>query len=188
MIELNSEQLKRAQQMLGHIPGAAPKAMANAINRAVTTARTEASRKVREMYYITNKNITATMTLTKASAGSPTALIRSKAGPIALSKFRVTPKQPSAKRKKPITARVKKGGGGPIAHAFVARMKSGHVGVFDRVGKQRLPINQLYGPSVPQMLGNPSVTQWVEAKASAKLDERLIHEIGRILDKEASKR
>ena len=182
MIDINADQLERAQRMLMHIPGAAPKAMSNAINRAITTARTEASRKVREMYYITNKNITATIKLTKASPSNPVALIRSKSSPIALSKFKIPPTGPSPGRKSPIVARVIKGGGGPIAHAFVARMKSGHIGVFNRVGKKSKPIDQRYGPSVPQMLGNPNVTQWVEVKAKEKLDERLDHEIRRILE------
>lgn len=200
MIDINTDQLERARGLLGHIPGAANKAMANAINRASMTAKTEASRKIREMYYITNKNVVATMRITKASSSNPVAIIRSKAGPIALSKFKVNPGKPSPKRRSPIIARVTRGGGGSIAHAFVAQTKSGHIGVFNRVGgmymrgyeprakvrgigrtKGRQFITQRYGPSVPQMLGNSSVTRWIETRAAEKLDERLTHEINRIL-------
>ncbi|UTW68677.1 hypothetical protein KHA80_14375 [Anaerobacillus sp. HL2] len=35
---------------------------------------------------------------------------------------------------------MKTGGGGPIPGAFVATMKSGHIGVFRRKGKESTPI------------------------------------------------
>lgn len=41
-----------------------------------------------------------------------------------------------------------KGGSGRIPNAFIAEMKSGHRGVFARVGKTRLPIRELFGPSL----------------------------------------
>lgn len=201
MIDLNVDQLERARQMLGHIPGAAPKAMARAINRAAATAKTEASRKIRETYYISGKNVSDVIKVArKASASDPVAIIRVRSGPIALSKFKVTPKNPPKKRGKTVVARVKKGSGGEIAHAFVARMESGHVGVFNRVSgrymrgheprarvrgagrtKGRQFITQRYGPSVAQMAGESSVTRHIEQKAIGKLDERLTHEINRIL-------
>lgn len=200
-VTINTDQLTRVEQMLGHIPGAANKAASNAINRAVMTARTEASKKIREMYYINQKAIYATMTVIKASPSNPVARIKSKSGPIPLIKFKVKPTSPyekqgsettrvqkrAAKKRRgsPVIARVKKGGGGEISHAFIAKMKSGHVGVFEREGKTRKPMDQLYGPSITQMLGNPSVIQYIEAQSLAKLDERITHEIKRVLDKEA---
>ncbi|MBE3586566.1 MAG: phage tail protein [Thermoanaerobacter sp.] len=182
MIELTVEQMDKAERLLGHIPGAAPKAMANAINRAAEAARTEAARKVRELYYIKHKDVLATMKIYRATPDDLTATVISKGNLIALSKFRITPKQPQPKRKKPVIARVKRGEGGPIKSAFVARMQSGHVGVFIRVGRSRLPIRELYGPSVPQMLGSPNVTEWVEEKAIERLEQRLEYEINRILE------
>lgn len=182
MIELTAEQIDRAERLLSHIPEAAPKAMANAINRAAETARTEAARKVREKYYIKHGDVISTIRITKASPDNLEASVVSRGSPIALSKFRITPRQPQPRRRAPVIARVTKGGGGPIQGAFVARVGSGHIGVFNRVGPARLPIVQRYGPSVPQMLGSPTVTEWVEQKATEKLNERLDHEINRILE------
>lgn len=179
MIEFNSSQIERAIAMLSHIPGAAPKAIANAVNRAAETARTEASRKVRELYYIKHGDVISTIIIKKATPSDIAAAVVSRGSPIALTKFRVTPRQP---RRAPVIARVKRGGGGLVASAFVARMGSGHVGVFNRVGTARFPIVQRYGPSVPQMLGSPTVTAWVEQKAKEKLNQRLDHEINRILE------
>ncbi|MFY0545457.1 phage tail protein [Brevibacillus sp. H7] len=182
MIELNVEQIDQAERMLGHIPGAAPKAMANAINRAADSARTEAARKVRETYYITHKDVINTIKIYRATSSDPSAMVLSRGSVMALPKFRVTPKRPQPKRKAAVVVRVKRGEGGPIKKAFVARMKSGHIGVFKRAGKSRFPIDQMYGPSVPQMLGAPRVSAWVEEKAADRLDQRLDHEIKRILE------
>lgn len=181
MIEFDVGQIERAMAVLSHIPGAAPKAMANAINRAAETAKTEAARKVREKYYIKHRDVVSTIRITKANSSNLAASVVSRGSPVTLTKFRVTPRQPQPKRKAPVIARVTKGIGGPIQGAFVARVASGHVGLFNRVGPARLPIIQRYGPSVPQMLGNETVTQWVEEKAKKRLEERLDHEINRIL-------
>lgn len=181
MIELTAEQIEKAERALENIPDGVPKVIVRAINRAAESARTEASRKVREKYYVKHSDVISTIKIYKASPADYSATIISKGHVLALPKFRVTPREPEPKRKKSIIVRVKRGGGGPLPGAFVAQMKSGHVGVFKRVGKPRLPIEQKYGPSVPQMLGSPSVSQWIEEKAQETLEKRLDHEINRLL-------
>lgn len=182
MITVDAKQLERAEELLKNIPDGVLKAVVNAINRAAESARTEAVRKVRERYYVKAKDVRETIRIIKATYENQAAVIYAKGSPLTLSKFRITPSKPSTKRrKKPIIARVVRGEGGPIPGAFVARMQSGHIGVFKRAGKTRLPIQELYGPSVPQMLGHESVTEYVEEKAKEKLEERLEHEINRLL-------
>lgn len=180
MIEVTAAHIERAEQLLKDIPGAAPKAMSSAIQRAAETARTEAARKVREKYYVRHSDVISTIKIYRVSALSANVVSRGHA--VSLSKFQVTPTRPQPKRKAPIVVRVKRGEGGPVKHAFVAKMNSGHIGVFQRAGKRRLPVQELYGPPIPQMLGNPSVSEWVEQKAAEKLDERLDHEINRLLE------
>ncbi|ABO49743.1 conserved hypothetical protein [Desulforamulus reducens MI-1] len=182
MIELRADQIERVQDLLQHIPEAIPKAISNTINRAAETAKTEAARKARETYYVKHSDVIKTIRITKASPSNLSATVLSRSSPIALSKFNVTPRQPQPKRRKPIIARVKKGAGGSIQGAFVARVTSGHVGVFNRVGPARLPITQRFGPSIPQMIGSETVTRWVEEKALETIDKRLDHEISRVLE------
>lgn len=192
MIDFTAEQMAKAEKLLRHIPGAAPAAMARAINRATESARTAAARKVRETYFIRHKDVTDTIKIRKATPMSLSASVVSSGSVIALTTFRVSPKSPQPQKaanvrwKKgkafKIVARVKRGEGGPIKSAFVAQMQSGHIGVFKRVGTDRKPIDQHYGPSVPQMLGNPSVTDWVNEKAKETMGQRLDHEINRLLE------
>lgn len=42
-----------------------------------------------------------------------------------------------------------------MQHAFIAKMKSGHVGIYVRAGKGRLPIQQKFGPDVKMLLDTP---------------------------------
>ena len=182
MITLDVKQIKEVEAALSHIPGAIPKAVAMVLNRATETVKTEAARKVRATYVVKNSDILSTMKITKAFPSSLIARVTSTSGSMPLIKFKVTPNVPQPQRTKPIIVRVKKSGGGPVTRAFVAQMGSGHLGVYMRAGKARSPIEQLYGPSIPAMIGARSVTEWAEQKALEVIDKRLDHEINRILE------
>lgn len=182
MIELTVEQIEKAERMLEHIPGAAPKAMARAINRATDSAKTEAARTVTRGYHIRHRDVLDTIKIHRATPDDLNAIILSRGNLIPLMKFRVSPNRPTPGKKRTVVARVKRNGGGSITNAFVTRLKNGHVGVFNRAGKRRFPIEQRYGPSVPEMLNSPSVTQRVQQMASVRLEQRLDHEIDRILE------
>lgn len=182
MISLTSNQIERIEKLLGNISDKVPKVIYRAINRAAASAKTEFGRKVREKYYVTQKAVLDTIDVKQAYLTDPTAEVKSSGHNIPLYSFRVTPKDPQPLRKKPVVVRVKRGGGGEVRSAFVAKMKSGHFGVFERAGKRRLPIGELYGPPVPIMMGNPSVIEWVETKAIGVLGNRLDHEITRALE------
>lgn len=70
-------------------------------------------------------------------------------------------------------------------NAFVSRFKSGHTGIFERTGgmtsRDKDEIQELYGPSVPQMLGNDEVANKVIQDTMEHFDKRMEHEIDRIL-------
>lgn len=184
MIELNTEQIEKAEKALIHIPGAAPKAMSRAINRAAEAARTAAAREVRRKYYIKYHEILKTINIKKADPSHLVANVISRDTRRELISFRVRPNEPRHKRP-PRVLRVavkKEGGLKPLPQAFVARgSSSGKLHVLMRVGKARYPIHIKYGPSVPEMMGTDDVAQAVEERALEVLDKRLEHEIERIL-------
>lgn len=66
-------------------------------------------------------------------------------------------------------------------HAFVAQMASGHKGIFERTGDGS-KIRELMGSSIPQMLGNDDVSARLAGLAGEKFEERLDHEIDRLLN------
>ncbi|MDT8901838.1 phage tail protein [Anaeroselena agilis] len=184
MIEFTSDQIARAERLLGNIKGALPAVQARAINRSLGSARAEAVRAVRAEYTVSAEAVRKTIATKNATPSMPLGIIIATGTPIAMSKFDVSPTRPDPKAKRSVTVRVKKGSGRKtVKSAFLARMGSGHVGVFKRAGKKRLPIEQRFGPSVPQMLGSDNVTRQIEQKARETLDARLDHEIGRILER-----
>lgn len=184
MIDLTAEQMKLANKLLGHIPGALPKAITNAINRSAEGARTDTVAKVKEEYVITSGRVRETIEIRKASVSNLSAAVISRGRPRALSYFKIRPGKVTKRRPaEGVYAQVKRGGGGPIAKSFVAKMASGHIGVFNRTGNTRFPITQRYGPSVAQMVESKSVTRYVEAGATRRLSDRLDHEINRLLER-----
>ncbi len=68
-----------------------------------------------------------------------------------------------------------------IGGSFIASVRAGktkfHVGVFVRQGAARLPIRQLFGPSIPQMLANPAVSEQIQERAAERFEKALRHEI-----------
>ena len=77
---------------------------------------------------------------------------------------------------------VVRGQGGTIAHAFLARMQSGHVGVFHRTnGNASMPIQKNYAPSVPQMLGSPSIRNYIEEHLQKRLSGAVEREVDNFL-------
>jgi len=183
MIEVSSEQMDRIEGELKRVPKEIPKVITRAVNRAATAGRTEATKEARQDYYVKAKSIRDTIRIDKATYADPHAMILSRGKLLALSKFRITPKSPAPNRTKPIKVRVKRGEGGEIPNAFVSSMNSGHVGVYKRVGEKRLPITELYGPSIPQMLDNEDVRERVEERATEAIDERLTHEVNRVMER-----
>lgn len=182
MIDITETRMKLAQQLLGHVPGAVPKAVSSAINRSAEGTRTDAVSKVKEEYVITAGRVRETFEIKKANSSNLSASIISRGRPRALSYFKIRPGKVTKRRPAGgVYAQTKRAGGGTIAKSFVVQMASGHTGVFNREGDGKFPIVQRYGPSVPQMLESPTVTKYVEAGAERRLDDRLNHEINRIL-------
>lgn len=175
--------IEEAERLLQGLPGAVPRATSRAMNRAMTQSRTEAVRRVRDEYHGKASDIRDTMRIYRASPGDLHAKLESVGSPIRITQFRVTPRKPTAqmKRKRPVKVSVLKRGGGTIKGAFVARMSSGFVGVFNRGTKARLPIYNRYGPSAAQMLSKDVVQIDVEDKMVEVFERRLDHEVQNIL-------
>ena len=183
-ITTDNKQFKQATVSLQFVERNIPKAYAATLNRVGSGLKTEASRQLRKTYDIKHKDIIGlgNIKVTKANGSKLQMLLTSKGRNIPLIRFRVSPSKPSA-RAPAIGARVsvKKSGGKRIPGAFVQQMPSGHLGVFRRASKQRLPVDQLYGPAVPVMLNEPGVAEHLQEEAQKRIATRLDHEVNRVL-------
>lgn len=171
---VDTENIERARRMLAGIPGGADKAIARAINKSASKAVTEVIKGIRKNYRIQSPKARKYGTyIARAKPGNLAAKINIKGRVLSLSYFDTNPKEPA--REVPF-ARVKKGGGGNLPRAFVAQMKTGHIGVFERSSQKMmrgkgprrkkrgegrtkgvLAIRELYGPSAAYMAKNEEI-------------------------------
>lgn len=179
-VKIDTKELERVEEMLSSIPKGMEKATSAAINRTLQSTKTLATRKVREIYDVKAEVARGTISLKRASNSNPYGAMISRGTPIPLIKFKINPNKPNPARRKPIFASVKKSGG-TLKSAFVASFDSGHTGVFERIGKSRLPIRELYGPSTPQMIGEESIIEELAEAAQETMIKRLSHEAVRLL-------
>lgn len=187
MIEIDASALQKAEELLKGMPGAAQKAAKTAIRKTVQGAKKDATQKAKERYTIKPSYITRTMRF-DFGAGGLSASFRSKGRVNDLAYFRHLP-QSVPKHRPPVGeylySQVVKGEGGTIAHAFLAKMKSGHIGVFQRgqhgANTASLPIQKMSGPSTPQMLGSPTVSEFIQAQMEKRLAVNVEHEVNAFL-------
>ena len=157
------------------LSGETKRATSKAINTAIPKIRNAIVDKTTQNYFIRKANVKKTIDVKRANPSGLSAFIRSKGRPVALTKFRVTPKRPPKRKGRTVKAQVmRNGGGGTIPNAFIARMGSGHIGAMYRKGADRYPIGQFHGPAVPSMLKNAEVSAFVGNVAQ----EELLRQIG----------
>ena len=184
MIEISAEAVERVNKILSGVPKGAEKAMSNAMNRGLQKVKTSALKQVKTVYAVKSGDFNAaTRTrIRNTSAGSLAGYISFSGVKIPLYKFNSTPKVPGTGQM--VRAGLFKGVFTPFEHAFIAGMRSGHLGIFERKDPppKRLPIGERMGHSGAEMVGNAAVIPEIEKQAQEVIDKRIDHEISRILN------
>lgn len=198
--EIKVENVEVIQARLRKFKSKTPLVLSRAINRAVTNVQKNMAKETASRYYVKSGDVKDTIKPVKATKTSLKGAVISGGDGIALSKFKVSPETPvkyrGAKRSPRVyKAAVKKSGGmKPLdgnPKAFIAIMKnsnksegaSDHTGVWTRKSGKSLPIKQLYGPSIPQMIKNEDTMSKINKEASETLQKRIDAEINNILRK-----
>jgi hypothetical protein len=142
---------------LREYPKKATRALVRAMNRALTSGRTLMVQRIAADTGLRSGDIKKAFTQRDARAESLEARIGVGLKRIPLISFNARGQEPSRGKGRGVSYRLK-GGSGRIANAFIATMRSGHRGVFVRVGnaarrgpapnRSQLPIRELFGPSL----------------------------------------
>lgn len=185
IVQTDQRMLNEVREKLGTFANKAPNAISSALNRTVTNVSSNVGKEVSKRYAIKSGVVKQTLTKTRANRSTLSAIVESSGQLIPLDRFKVSPKTPQPKRKKPIKVAVKKNGMKTLLGAFVGDIHGNKV--FKREGTKRLPIQRLFGPSIPQMIGNEEVVQVINEEGKATFDRRLEHEINRILERGAAR-
>lgn len=183
-VRVDENMLNDVRGRLGDMSDKAPQAISSALNRAVTTVASTISKEVRKEYIIKAADIKETLEKGKANKTNLSAIVKSRGNLIPLDRFKVSPRKVSPKRKTPIKIAVKKDAAKPLKGAFVGDIHG--IKVFKRSSRKRLPIDRLFGPSIPQMIGNEDVREKINTEGREMFERRLDHEINRILQRGAS--
>ena len=175
-IQINAQQLAKLQRTLGRIKNGVPRALAPAINRALSSGQTVVKREIRNVYLIKAKDIPTK--IRRATYGSLKGEIKIEQGMLDASKFFYKPKAVQrGKRKTPLFVQVKKGGGGVIARGFVI----GSGMPYRRLGDPRLPIKKILVIGAPIMASQPAVGPAANKAMGDTLAKRIDHEMQRVL-------
>jgi len=177
-ITFDTSELRQLGRAINNLPGEIKaKAMARAMRRMRDMARTRFIKRNAERVNIQQKYVRE-MTVAYFNAGGNTIEIVEKSGWIPV--YKMNPQVDAAAggiSVRFLDAR------GTYKQAFIAKMKSGHSGVFKRMGSARLPIREMYGPNPANDVTNHphEYLQLLAEIIEDHLAPRVLHEIDRLL-------
>lgn len=193
MIEVSEQTIDRLHTILAGVQDADKKVLKPAMARGLMAGKTAAKKAVRQTYHISAGDFSSRgymkyKSVTQNGEGI-IGSIEYAGGVIPLIRFKVSPNTPK-KKTTPSAAVLKASSLVKFSrqnNVFVAQMKSGHIGIMERqkgtvsptTGKEKL--KELLSPAVPQMVGKDTVMQTVEDRVNEVINQRIDHEIERLL-------
>lgn len=150
-------------------------ALSVAVNDTARQVRTRSARDVAKGMGMTRKNVDKAIVIRPYSQPDTlTATVRGRGVPLPLMQF-------AAKQtRKGVTAKAW-GNRKLYPGTFIATMKSGHQGVFRRTSKARLPIKELYGSGVAQVMAQEAVSENLQAYGAERLSANTMRQLTRYL-------
>jgi len=205
MIDIvSSEAFERVKLILHDIPGGAEKALYGVISRATTTIRKVSLDGITSIYDIKAKDVrdrknTTINTKTQRVDGGVVGHIHYSGNLIPLYRFGVKPREPRRKSHRvpiniggnwvmarpSVEVRARQRKDRPFArmpNTFVATMRSGHTGIFQRPSRNTSAIGERMGASTAHMAGTADVMKKSDVAAQEAVVNRTEHEISRILN------
>ena len=186
-LQISDEGLRRANQALHQIQSQFPQAVARAVNRTMDGLRTDAVRETSTRYFVKAKDVRASLSFRKATAGNLMGAMVSKGKRHSLADYKVTPSSPPKGRRPNVRGGVKKEGGTKLlSRAFLVKRADGRYFPYYRIGyrsdnRQRAEIRSYISPSMPQIVKNEETVRAMELGAEERFTKRLAHEVTRIL-------
>ena len=171
-VELKLDGLDQFDANLKLLGDRAPVAISRALNRAATSARAQLTRDTAaDMKPLKTGVVRDALKISKATSSRQIAIITASSERISLPKFGAK----AARGRGRGIAWMMQGSRHTDPRGFIATMQSGHVGVFERKGKARLPLRELRGPSVATVAAKYGAAG--EARFGEMMRVRLAHEI-----------
>jgi hypothetical protein len=174
-IEVDSKELQREFKRLNR--GLREDVVQQSVNRATSHVKTVANRLVRDRLTLLARDVNRSLTVQRAYRRTAVASLTVTARVVPMLLY----KAKQAGRRKPVTVQISKGGRRKeLEFAFIEAMDSGHRGVFgvDKSKKERrgppphrsqLPIAEMWGPQVIQVIEHADVMRELLRRGEARL-------------------
>lgn len=203
MIIIDASGLKQLEKQLNGIPKGVPKVLRRTLGETVKRSKKGIAETIQSEYTLKKsgdiKKAISSQDLSVDNTGAEVTLVV-KSGAAPLKDFKHSPAKMTFGRGKVLTASVKNGQGGPIPSAFKTGMRSGHIGIYKRVGgrfmaktnvkgpykgmQTRQAIDELFGPSIAAMASSDTSRPKIEKIIKDTFDKRLDHNIDYLLSKD----
>lgn len=139
---------QKAIDAMAQYPARTQRATMRALNRALASGRTAMASAIAKDMGIKVRDAKDAVKADDATMAKLQIALRASLKRLPLSTFSAKGPLPSMGKGRGVSYRIGARGRGRLEHAFLANMKSSHSGVYRRVGKARLPIIELFGPSI----------------------------------------
>ncbi|NDV20001.1 hypothetical protein GO013_11265 [Pseudodesulfovibrio sp. JC047] len=164
----------------------------DAVNRTADGARTDSVRLIRQHLMLKAKSVRDNIRVVKGTKDRPVArlIAKGKKGLPLLGNYPVRPgRLGTRKPKEGVSVQIKKHGTRKILKgSFLAKMKSGHVGVFKREkGAKRLPVKQLFGVGFIGLMERGMIHRKLKKSINSRLEKILRQGINRLYHKNLQK-
>ena len=148
---------------------------ARTINKSLPPAKTQASKSIRERRALPAAEVKKSITVSRASNRRLTGTLFVNGGPIPMHRYK------TRQLKRGIKVTVTPGKATVFKSAFQPKGKGSPM--FQRVGKPRLPIEKLMGPSIPSAFRQQVVINEVRASVNHRWRRLFDHELAREIEK-----
>ena len=170
-LKLNGAEV--AKRVLHELGGKKLQAViADASNRAAAGARTDGKRLIKQGWGLPVGEVASYIKLNRASQDGEGASAVFTSGQFPLQRFKPKPSAPMGGRTEGGVKVNLAGRSVNLKHAFIARMKSGHLGVFARKLGEPRAINEQFTIGVAQMAADKKHEEAIKEKIQAGMAER----------------
>lgn len=187
-LSLNRDQVDRAERTLRHIKEGLPTATFRALNWTMARIKTRAVKEVRKVSPITATGVRKRMRVYQANKRDLAAMLFIGGRDIPLYLYSARPRKPRRKGQRPprqgVSAQPSTSGGRKVyPGTFIAKMKSGHIGVFSRMGEGRFPVEEETGPGLAGLMDEAGTMADLIDYGRPLLRDRFEHEINFLLER-----
>lgn len=191
LIEINAHQMAAAEALLVNVKNGAERAISKSVNEGLKFARKKIIDAIGDTFFFSKQTVRnkSVIEISPATVNRLSGSVISQGYQLPLYNFATNPR--TVRRVPTVRAAVYRDGGlKAFPHGFIAKMDSGHIGLFTRLpgnpkskttGKMR--IKERYGNSVPQLMDAVlRETDDIEQAANDMVEQELESQVSRLLN------